>query len=318
MAEVKQIEELKKPNFRRLPLNNDGTLIKNAFGIRSPKNIVIVKYPKSGGTLAMCNVPKILILDAEDGTDYFAPDNVAKLIDRNVDKQFVSTNKYGWLPKTIFDIVDELSTANNMDEYWVKYNALEDERDLKKKEVLYNELIEFINKMPFPIVAIDTITSIQKLSNDAALHEYNLGVKESSQKADIKRVDEYGGVQYIRRKFSEIKSFIEQNAAPFIQYHGHIAFKKKVLKKGEEEMNALDIALEGVLSTSFTAKADAVCSLIRDEKGVWVDFTKKEETDLGSRPLHLSNKKVKIADLVKPNEIFPKTYWNELYPEIKF
>jgi hypothetical protein len=303
--------------FKRLPLTPDGKLIKNAFKILSPRNLVIVKYPKSGGTLAMCNVPKILIADSERGTDYFSPDNVARLIDTEVADQFTETTKYGWIPQTIFDLVDELSTANKMDEYSVLYNKFENERDLKVKEKMYNELIEKINKMPFPIVAIDTITSITDISNQAALHEYNLNVKDSSKKADIKRVDEYGGVQYIRRKFSNIKRFIEDNAAPFIQYHGHVGFKKETLKKREQDMNALDIALEGLQSYSFTAKADAVCTFFRDKDGCWMDFAKKEETDLGSRPTHLSNKKIKIAEILKEGELYPKTYWNLVYPEIE-
>lgn len=309
MVETKQ--------FKRLPLTADGKLIKNGWGIKSPRNLVVVKYPKSGSTLSLCNIPKIIIADSELGTQYFKPDNVANLLDESVADSFVKTNKYGNIPQTIFDLVDELKYANNMTEYWKKYNTLESERDLKQKEILYNELMEFINKMPFPILAIDTITSIVKLSNSAALYEYNIGVKETSKKHDIKRVDEYGGVQYIRRKFNEIKSFIEQNSAPFIQFHGHVSTRKKVLTKSEEDITALDIALDGILSTIFTAQADAVCTFYRDEKGCWLDFLKKEESDLGSRPLHLSNKKIKIADILKENEIFPKTYWESVYPELQ-
>lgn len=305
-------------DYKRLPLTNDGKLIESGFKLKSPRNLIIVKYPKSGGTLSMCDVPKILILDAEDGTDYFTARNVSKLIDKKLAGEFVFLKKYGYIPKTIFEVVDELNTANNMEAYWDKYNELENERDFSKKEGIYNEVLAMINAMPFPIVAIDTITSITDLSNQAALYEYNQGVKESSQKVDIKRADEYGGVQYIRRKFSEIKRFIEENAAPFIQYHGHVAFKKQTLKKNEEQMTALDIALEGLLSYSFTAKADAVCSMYRDKDGVWMDFNKQQETDLGSRPQHLANKKIKIADIMKPGETLPKNYWSTIYPEVNF
>lgn len=302
--------------FKRLPLNDKGELIKNGWGLKSPRNLVIVKYPKSGATLSLCNVPKTLIADTEKGTEYFKPNNVTMLLDESVNDKFVSTKKYGFIPQTIFDLVDELKAANKMPEYWEAYAELENERDFSKKEELYNALIERINAMPFPILAIDTITSLVAISNEAALYEYNQNIKIP--KYDIKRVDEYGGTQYIRRKFSEIKKFIEQNAAPFIQYHGHVATRKKVLKKGDEDVTALDIALDGVLSTIFTSQSDAVCTFYRDEKGCFLDFLKKDETDLGSRPAHLSNKKIKIADILKDNETFPKTYWDEIYPEIKF
>lgn len=319
MADVKNLEQ-PKPVFKRLPLTPEGKLIKNMFNLKSPRRLVIVKYPKSGSTLSLCDVPKILIADSEEGTDYFQPSNVANLIDKEVEGKFIKTNKYGFIPQTIFDMVDELSIANKMDKYWVMYNDMRNERDQKVKEKKYHDVIAFINAMPFPIMAIDTITSILKLSNTAALHEYNKGV--STPKEDIKRVDEYGGVQYIRRKFDEIKAFIEQNAAPFLQYHGHVASRKKVMKKNEEDVNALDIALDGILSTIFTANADAVATFYRDAKGCYLDFSKKDETDLGSRPSHLGGKKITIASIVTDEQLLkgirPTTNWAEIYPEIKF
>lgn len=320
MAE--KVQEITKPQFKRLPLDSDGKLIKNEFDLKSPRKLVIVKYPKSGSTLSLCDVPKILIADAEEGTTYFKPSNISNLIDESVKDKFVSTTKYGYIPQTIFDLIDELNTANNMSTYWNMYTSMKNERDPKEKGKKYNDLIVFINTMPFPILAIDTVTSILNLSNDAALYEYNLGVKESSQKENIKRVDEYGGTQYIRRKFDEVKAFIEQNAAPFIQYHGHVASRKKILKKNEEDVTALDIALDGVMSTIFTGRADAVATFYRDKSGCWLDFSKKDETDLGSRPIHISNKKLLIADLLKDEDlakgIRPKTYWQSVYPEIQF
>lgn len=306
--------------YKRLPLTPEGKLIKNMFNLASPKRLVIVKYPKSGSTLSLCDQPKILVADSEDGADYFEASNVAKMIDPLVADKFISTRKYGYLPQTIFDIIDELSTANKMEKYWELYNNLRNERDIPVKEKKYHELVEFINTMPFPIVAIDTITSLVKISNSAALHEYNQGVK--TPKEDIKRVDEYGGVQYIRRKFDEIKTFIEQNAAPFIQYHGHVGQRKRILKKNDDDVNALDIALDGILSTIFTANSEAVASFYRDKGGCWLDFSKKDETDLGSRPTHISNKKIKIAELLTDDQLAknvrPKTYWDVIYPEIKF
>jgi hypothetical protein len=321
MAEVKQIEPtIKKPEFKRLPLDSNGKLIKKGPLLKSPTNLLIVKYPKSGGTLSLCNVPKVLIADAERGTKYFNADNVTNLLDEDVADKYVETKKYGWIPQTLFDLVTELDKANNMTEYWKMYTAMEKERDPQVRKKMYEDLVVFINNMPFPILAIDTITSVTELSNKAALYEYNQNVRNP--KVDIKKVDDYGGVKYIRNKFSEIKAFIEQNAAPFIQFHGHVGQKKKVMKKDDEDITALDIALEGLMSTTFTSKADAVATFYRNENGCFLDFSKKEETDLGSRPTHLANKVIKIADLVSDKDLeaglLPKSYWQEIYPEIKF
>ncbi len=314
---VQQVAEVKR--YKRLPLSNNNELLDlGKIKIIDPKNLIIIKYPKSGSTLSLCNVPKILIADSEHGTDDFSPNNKVDLLDSSVEGQFELTKKYSYIPKTIYDLVTELYDANGMKEYWEMYNRFQMERDLKVKEVLHTELVDKLNSMPFPILAIDTITSIIGLSNATAIFEYNLSVKPESRKADIKRVDEYGGTQYIRRKFSDIKKFIEQNAAPFIQYHGHIGMRKKQLNKNDKDIDALDIALEGVLSTIFTAQADSVSTFYRNNKGCFLDFLKKDETDLGSRPRHLSNKLIKIADILKGDEEFPKTYWQEVYPSIIF
>lgn len=315
-------ETTEKRTYNRLPLNEKGELIKNNFGILSPRNMVIVKYPKSGSTFTMCDVPKFLIADSEGGTNYFKPNNKVLLFDEEVKNQFVKTTSYGYIPKAIFDLVDELYHVNKMEQFFKLKNELEKERDPKKGEYLYNQIKELINHIPFPIFALDTITSTTDLSNDAALYEWKKNFPNAKDKETIKKVDDFGGVQYIRRKFAEIKSFIENNAAPFIQYHGHVGTRKKTLKKNDEDINALDIALDGVQSIIFTSKADSVATFYRDAKGCWLDFGKKEETDLGTRPTHLANAKIKIADILSDEDIRagkrPKTYWSIIYPEIDF
>lgn len=310
------IEEKKK--YKRLPISESGELLNlGNIRIKSPRNLVIVKYPKSGSTKSMVNVPKMLIIDTENGTEDFSANNKVNLLDASIEDNFIKTKKYGYIPQAIYDVVMELYIANKMKDYWELKARFDMERDLDIKQKMYQDLLKMINEMPFPICCIDTITALVNISNKAALFEYNLNMKLENQKADIKRINEYGGVQEIRRKFGEIKRFFEQNAAPFIIFSGHIALKKKVLKKSDEDISALDIALEGVLSTIFTAQADSVCTFYRDEKGCFLDFHKKDmETDLGSRPMHLANRLIKIADLLKDDEENPKTYWGIIFPEI--
>lgn len=304
--------------YKRLPLTPQGEILKAGAEILSPRNMVIVKYPKSGTTLSMCDVPKILVADAEEGTVTFKMSNQVDLIDQNVADKFVATQNYGFLPQTIFELVDELKRANKMAEFWLQYREMRSDRNPSSRDSKYKALIELINSMPFPIFAVDTITSISKLSNAAALHEYNEGT--TKKKSDITKVDEYSGAKYVRSKFAEIKRFIEAHAAPFIQYHGHVAERKRILKKSETEVSAVDIALSGLQSVTFTSWAQAVATFYRDKEACWLDFRKKEESDLGSRILALSNQKLKIADIIKDEDLAkglrPKTYWHQIYPEI--
>lgn len=307
-------------SYKLLPLTESGELIKNNVKLQSPRNLVIVKYPKSGSTLSLVDVPKILILDTEKGTSDFGASNRVHI---NITDDYIDTPRFGLIPKGLHDVVDELYKANKMEEYWRLNNEMENTFDSTKKEGLYQDIITLVNSIPFPIVAVDTITSLVETSNTTALAEYNSNIKDKTKhRTDIKKVDEYGGARYVRRKFQEIKDFIEQNAAPFIQYHGHVGERKKIVKKSTEDVSALDIALEGIQSLTFTSKANAVCVFYRNEKGCFLDFDKRDETALGGRTLHLTNKVIKIADIVKDEDLqagkLPKTYWSEIYPEINF
>lgn len=306
--------------FKRLPLNAKGELTKGEYALKSPRNLVFISQKKTGKTLTASNQPKMLILDCEGGTkDFgFPVNNKVDVSKFDGTEAFFKTNKYGWLPMGLFQVVDELKKANKMEDYWKLFNEL----DLKADKKSYDTLLEHINNMPFPIVMLDTITSFIDVSNQAALHEYNQNVQPASRKTDIKRVDEYGGVRLIRRKFEEVKAFVEQNAAPMIIFAGHIAEKKKVFKKSDDDISTVDIDLEGVLSKIFTVKATAIGIFQRTDQGCFLDFTKKDESDIGNRSAHLSNKLVKIADYIKSEDlekgIVPKTYWQTVYPEIKF
>lgn len=270
-------------NFKKLPLDENGNLVKNEFEIQSPRNLVEVSVPKSGKTLTKASIPNILVGDCEKGTNYFLMNNVANMLDYEGTDEFVSISK-GWIPAGIFQTVDELKKANRMKEYWELVQKLDSCRDEKEKSKIFQDQLAHLRSMPFPIFNVDTITSIQGLNNAAALYEYNLNVSEKAKKTDIKKADEYGGVRYIRNQFRVIKDFIENNAAPFIIWSGHTGEKKKIIKKTDDEISVVDIALEGIMSNTFTSKADAVAIFYRDNKGCWLDFQKKDESDVGSRP----------------------------------
>jgi hypothetical protein len=188
-------------------------------------------------------------------------------------------------------------------------------------------MMELINVMPFPVFVVDTITSFMKMVYHAALAEYNANVDPARQKTDIRKADNFGGTQFIRRKVEDIKAFIEKSAAPFIIYNGHIKMRKSVLSKTEEEISTVDMALEGQLPLIFTHTADAVCIFYRNEEGCFLHYTNKNDSDTDARPRHLGNRILKISELHQfgMNEQEEqyliqkgKTYWNRIYPELQF
>jgi len=210
-----------------------------------------------------------------------------------------------------------------MPTYWKLYAEFKESRGEERKK-LYDQVMTHILKMKFPIFAIDPITDLQGILHAAALADYINQFKPATPKNSIKRVDDYGGSQYIRRTVFGVKRFIEKNASPFVLYTGHIKEKKKILNKGEDSISVADMDFEGTLSTIFTQKSDANGIFYRDKHGCWLDFQRRDEdVDFDSRPPHLANKKIKIADIHEydgENNVIKKgkTYWEQIYPELKF
>lgn len=311
--------------YRRLPLTPDNQLIDSKKVIlQSPRSQVIMSFPKNGKTDQMIGWPKFFIGDTEEGTDKYEGNNCTNLRRPLGTDLFVKTKNDIFIPAGIYETVQELSRANQMARFNKMYEQFAESRD----PTLYNELVNFINEMPFPIFAFDTLTKGMDLLYDAALAEYNDSLSDPTKiKHDIHKVDNYGGSKYIRQKVLQVKAFIERHAAPFIIYCGHVKQRKAVLQKGDEEISVPDLALEGQLPLIFTHSAEAVAIFIRNENGCYLDYRKKSEDDIDARPRHLANRLIKIADLhkyeVNQNDIQflvekGKVYWERIYPEIKF
>lgn len=315
-------EEVKeKKLYKKLPINENGELYPPEKCLISPRNLVIISFPKSGKTENMVNQPNILIGDPQGGTDYFQAQNSVNLLSYHGEESFKIVTDGTVIPMGLFQTIKELDNLNDMKGYWKLYELFYDLRG-EERERIYDKLVEHILNMKFPIFALDPITDMQVTFHEAALYDYNRQFGKS--KTNIKRVDEYGGSQYIRRTILGIKRFVEKNAAPFVIYTGHIKEKKKILNKGDDSISVADMDFEGTMSTIFTQKSDANGIFYRDAKGCWLDFIKKDEdTDFDSRPPHLANKKIKIAELHEFDSEGNvtkkgKTYWEKIYPELKF
>jgi hypothetical protein len=304
--------------YKKLPLGTNGELlIDETPTIQSPDSLVITSFPKHGKTLSMTNIPGMLIgdCDPDKGTRYFQANNVTNLLTYDGTEEFIKIKSGAYIPAGIHQTVIELYKANQMKEYWSLRNKLESRIPIDEKQIIFKDLLAHINGIPFPVFVIDTTTSLQEMNWGATLAEYNTRFP-GKPKDNIKSVDSYGGSQYIRANFIGLKEFIEQNSAPFKIFTGHIKERKAILMKGQEEVSVADMALEGQLSTIFTNKAHAVAIFYRNKKGCFLDFTKKDEGDSGSRPSHLGNKIIKIAETLEEGQQYPITHWDEIFPEI--
>ncbi len=311
--------------FKKLPLTQEGKLRESdEYELSCPRNAIIISVPGAGKTDNLVDVPHLLIGDCESGSMDFHAKNRVNMRHSSMKEEFVKVRNGAYIPAGIWETVNELNKANRMAEYWKMSIGLEEERVTTERKRRYDEIVQFINDIPFAIFAVDTITSLQELNLDAALEEYNSRISDpAKKKTNIKRVDDYGGVQYIRKNFNGMKEFIENNAAPFILYLGHTAEKKKIIKKAAEDIDAIDIALDGMYSNIFTAKAGTVGVMYRSTDGIMVDFRYRDESGIKARPRHIGNKVIKLADLHEYSDTGDlvkkgKTYWDKLYPELKF
>ena len=83
--------------FKKLPIDDAGELVTSDFALESPRNLVIVSFPKMGKTYNMVNVPNFLIGDAESGAAYFKAKNRVNLLSYN-DKEFVKIGSGAYIP----------------------------------------------------------------------------------------------------------------------------------------------------------------------------------------------------------------------------
>lgn len=312
-----------KAGFKRLPLTADGKLIERSYQLKCPRNQVIISFPKTGKTDNMVGVKNFLIGDCEKGTRHFEGTNRVNLV-RYFGKEAIVKLKSGaFIYAGIYEIVKELYRANRMEEFNLLIDQLEDDFTGE----VYGKIVKLINEIPFPIFAIDPLTSFMPLIYSTALAEYNEDVSEDKKKMDIKRVDKYGGTRFIRQALLDTKAYIEEFAAPFIIYTGHCKLTKSVIEKDDHELGTVDLNLEGQLATIFTAHAEAVAILHRNKDGVFLDYSKKGDSDTAGRPRHLGGRVIKIADLHTYAEDDNeeqylkekgKTYWQKIYPELTF
>ncbi|NLR61102.1 hypothetical protein HGH93_23575 [Chitinophaga polysaccharea] len=307
-----------KNKYKIIPLTDEGELRDNeAFKLKSPRRMIMLGQSLMGKTYNVINIPKFLIMDADKETDYYPwCRNYVKVANDEVERYYLLENNVV-IPAAIYELVMEMRTANRMDLFEKFSRKIERSKDATKKKQYFRYLKKLINDMPFAVLVADSLTSLQKLNHGAALYGYNLRVKPESRKTDIKHTDQWGGVSNIRPNFAGILEFIE-TASPYTLYTAHIKEKKNVLEKGPEDLVPLDIALEGIQSSSITSRMAAVGIFYRNKEGCFLDFVKRDETDIGARPPHMANRIIKIAEPLKKQGEPSITFWNKIYLELRF
>jgi len=313
MAQVTEITR----KYKRVPLSDDGQLKYNKkFRFKSPARMIIMGQSLMGKTYSLVNEPKFLIMDADKEVENYPEcQNYTGVLQPMSEETFYTIENDIVIPGAIYELVMELREANQMDKFNYWKRKLEETEDLDEKKKIFGGLKKMLNKMPFPVIVGDSITSLQKLNIRASLFGYNNKVKPENRKTDIKNVDKWGGVNYIRPNFAGLLEFIE-TAAPFTLYNAHLKEKKSVLEKAPDEIVPFDIALEGIQSTTIVNRMSAVGVFYRTKEGCFIDFVKRAETDIGARPAHIANSVIKISEPQTTPGQQPIRYWKLIYPDL--
>src|SRR4051794_35533302 len=104
-------ENEEKIKFNKLQLDEKGQLLPAEKSIISPRNLVIISFPKSGKTETMVNQKNFLIGDTQGGTDYFQARNSVNLLTYTGDEPYKVIKDGTFVPMGIFQTVDELNKA---------------------------------------------------------------------------------------------------------------------------------------------------------------------------------------------------------------
>lgn len=248
-------------------------------GIVEPKKLVIFSHPKIGKTSLVASLPNSLIIDLEDGSEYYECASI------NVKKLALEQGK------TLLEILSEVKTSLV---------------EAKSKGVSYDFII------------LDTTTVLEQIARDLALSLYkNTNIGKGFKGTDVvSELPNGAGYEWLRLAFDKIYKGFTTIPNKCLILLGHV--KSASISKDGKDLQAKDIQLTGKLKLIVNSDADGTGFLRRDkESNKNILSFKTSETDLitGTRIPYLSGKEIVISE-IKDNNIL-ETHWEEIFPSLK-
>ena len=239
---------------------------------KSPKRLVLYSQPKMGKTTAISKLDNCLIVDFEDGSDF-------------------------------------------IDGYKVKINNVS---ELKELMVALKEAKdESNNEKPYKFIVLDTVTQLETLVIPIANEMFcktpmgkgmiNKGKWKSTD--NVLTLPEGAGYYYLREAFEKVYTYFNDYCDHLIML-GHI--KDVIDIKRGKDVASKEIDLTGKIKRIVCQNADAIGYFFRDRDGVYISFNTSEGVVCGSRPLHLSNKEIKLAE-ISDNPAEENYNWDKIF-----
>ena len=254
---------------------------RKVVGQVEPKKMMIFSQPKTGKSSNLGKLPKSLIVDFEQGANYYE----CMSIDVKAEAQ-----KAGVGPVTFLrELVSEITKAN------------------------------IANGSPvYDFIILDTMTALEDLAVRLATQIYKstpIGKNFTGSNVVVELANG-AGYNYLRQAFEQLIRPFDGLAGKCLIYSGH-AKSASITKKGET-LTAKDINLTGKLKMIVAADMDCTGFLYRKKGGVEniLSFY-SEEQDLvtGSRIPQLSGQEIVISKRKDDGTL--ETYWEKIFPSLK-
>jgi hypothetical protein len=254
-----------------------------------PKNLIIFSKPKVGKTTLISALPRALLLDFEDGSDFVEAQKLKVTSFKHLQQIVEAVKKEPGLYE--FGVIDTITGLEKMCE--------------SRAEEIYMNTSMGVNWIPR-----DASGNIEWEVDSAGNKRLPLACGKVKYKS-ILNLANGGGYMYLRLAVEEAMKLVN-SAFPKVIIFGHV--KETQLEKNGAEFTGLELDLTGKIKRIMSANSDAIGYMYRKGNSNIINFSSSDEIICGARPAHLKNQSVIISEIDDENVL--SIYWDRVFPGI--
>lgn len=241
---------------------------------KSPKNLIIFSKPKIGKSEALAQLPNALLIDLEEGSDFF---DAMKVKASSINELF-AIGKQIKAENCPYDYII-LDTVSKLEEYCVDY-----------AEILYSKTTQ--GKNWFKRDATGNLTKDSGKVLTGSILNLSMGA----------------GYAYHREAMSKVIEYFK-TLTPRLILVAHV--KDSSINKDGNDFTVADLQLTGKIKYMLTSSSDAIGFMYRKGADTNIlSFVTSDFVSCGARPQHLRNAEIEISKMTKEGLV---TYWDKVY-----
>jgi hypothetical protein len=248
-----------------------------------PSLLVILSNTKTGKTSSVLQLPNSLLIDLEDGSDFY------KGVKLNLKKEAILKNK--GLGTLLLQTAETIKAAN-----------------IENKSPIYD------------FITIDSLTVVEEIAKIKATLDYKATLvgKNFTGKDVIRELPKGAGYAYFNAAFSELINSFKGLAGKclILLAHSKLTTLDKVNSK---ELTVNDAELSGKNKTNIFSNADSIGFMYRNKTNTNQNIMSFKTTEIdwiyGSRSPHLRGKKFVFSEY-KPENNTLQTNWDLIFTSL--